>query len=277
MRREWGPIIERAREIAEASQYRLTLRGLHYRLVEDALARSLGYRNRQGDYKTLSSKTAEARREGWFPDLEDLTRSMLTANAFTGVKQGLGLLTEIYREDRTEDQEQCIVIAVEKRAMGGPLQQTFGEDYGIPVVPLAGYPSQTLADLTRNHVERDGREAICLYAGDFDPSGEDIERDWLYRSGCFDDIVRVALTEDIVRERDLPESIGKDTDSRAAAFEEKYGRLVQVELEALDPADLIGMYRAALAPYWDDDALAVVLAREDIARQRLQEIADAES
>ena len=275
-RREWTPIVLRAREIALASAYKLTLRGLHYRLVEDPLARDLGYRNVQNDYKALSSKTAEARRDGWFPDLEDLTRSMLLANAFDGVKDGLATLVDLYRRDRTEGQSHCIVIAVEKRAMGGPLEQAFGEPFGIPVIPLAGYVSQTLADDTRDMVAKDGRPAVCLYAGDFDPSGEDIERDWRTRTGCFDTLIRVALTEDIVADRSLPESIGKDADARADAFAAKYGRLVQVELEALDPADLIEMYRDEFTAYWDDDAYARSQAQEEDERNRLREISDGE-
>lgn len=49
----------------------------------------------------------------------------------------------------------------------------------------------------------------CIYAGDFDPSGEDIERDFLVRAACFAETVRVALDWDQVEEFDLPPQEGK--------------------------------------------------------------------
>jgi hypothetical protein len=49
------------------------LRQLHYRLVA---AGANGYQNTQSDYKRLSSLTAEARRDGWFPSLSDRTRGV---------------------------------------------------------------------------------------------------------------------------------------------------------------------------------------------------------
>jgi hypothetical protein len=41
--------------------------------------------------------------------------------------------------------------------------------------------------------------------------------------------------------------VGKATDSRAAAFKARHGRLVQVELEALAPDDLRQLFEDALA------------------------------
>jgi hypothetical protein len=44
---------------------------------------------------------------------------------------------------------------------------------------------------------------------------------------------------------------------------------VQVELEALDPDDLRGLYEAALADFWVDDAYRAVLGREAAERGQL--------
>ena len=56
------------------------------------------------------------------------------------------------------------------------------------------------------------RPAILLYAGDFDPSGEDIDRDFQKRCPWFKEVVRVALSADQVREYSLPVNPGKVSD-----------------------------------------------------------------
>jgi hypothetical protein len=58
-------------------------------------------------------------------------------------------------------------------------------------------------------------------------------------------------------------SMGKATDSRAAAFVKRHGELVQVELDALPPDLLRQLYAEALAPYWDDAAYQRAVERED--------------
>jgi hypothetical protein len=110
---------------------------------------------------------------------------------------------------------------------------------------------------------------VLLYAGDFDPSGEDIERDFLVRAACFAETMRVALDWNQVEEFDLPPQEGKASDSRAPAFAARHGRLVQVELDALPSDVLRGMYERALAPYWDKSTFEAVTRREDQERRSL--------
>jgi hypothetical protein len=62
---------------------------------------------------------------------------------------------------------------------------------------------------------------------------------------------------------------GKATDTRAAGFVAKHGGLRQVELDALDPNDLRGLYQHALAPFWDMSTYRAVVAREDQERGQL--------
>ena len=83
---------------------------------------------------------------------------------------------------------------------------------------------------------------------------------------------RVALTWEQVERFDLPPMPGKSTDSRSAAFVARHGGLVQVELDALTPADLVELYRAELDRWWDDDAYRRVLALEREERQQLSDL-----
>jgi hypothetical protein len=108
-----------------------------------------------------------------------------------------------------------------------------------------------------------------LYAGDHDPSGEDIDRDFTTRTDCWMEVRRVALTAAQVAQYALPSQPGKDTDSRAAAFAARHGRLVQVELDALPPDVLRRLYQEAIDTFWINDAYQQTLVREKRERQSL--------
>jgi hypothetical protein len=142
-------------------------------------------------------------------------------------------------------------------------------DLGVPVLALGGYGSQTYVDDVIADVRATGRPAVLLYAGDHDPSGEDIDRDFTARTDCWDEVRRVALTAAQVERYALPPQPGKDTDSRAAGFIARHGRLVQVELDALPPDVLRALYADAIAEFWNDDAHEAALEREAAERRTL--------
>jgi hypothetical protein len=253
----WAPVIDRGIEVVAQYDTLVTLRQLFYRLVAEGLIP-----NTTNAYKVLSNLTAEARREGTFPELTDRTRGIDVPQSFGGPDEATDWLQRIYRRDRTENQDVSIFLGVEKATMVAQLHAWFGDERGIPVVALGGYASQSLADDVRREVERQGRPAVLLYAGDFDPSGEDIDRDFAERTGCWDKVIRVALDDGQVQRFGLPPAPGKATDSRAASFEARHGELVQVELESLAPEDLRQLYADELADYWDEDAYQAVLDAE---------------
>jgi hypothetical protein len=111
------------------------------------------------------------------------------------------------------------------------------------------------------------RGAVLLYAGDFDPSGEDIDRDFVERTDCWDKVVRVALTAAQVREYSLPINPGKSSDSRAAGFIYRHGSLMQVELDALDPTVMRQLYADAISEFWDESVYAAVVEAERQQRE----------
>jgi hypothetical protein len=253
---EWTAIIERAAVIVRAYDTSVTLRQLFYRLVSEQLLP-----NSQAAYKGLSARTAEARRQAEFPPLIDRGRTIHRYQHFDGARHALGWLSRIYRLDRTKGQDVSLYIGVEKAGMVIQLQSWFG-GLGIPVLALGGYSSQTYVDDVAADATDQERPAILLYAGDFDPSGEDIDRDFEDRTDCWDKVIRIALTAGQVRDFGLPPNPGKTTDSRAAGFIARHGELVQVELDALDPDDLRALYQAAIDRYWDTSAYEAVLSQE---------------
>jgi hypothetical protein len=261
---EWPAIIERAAAIVRSYDTSVTLRQLFYRLVSEQLLP-----NSQTAYKGLSARTAEARRQGDFPALIDRGRSIHRYQSFRSAGHALNWLGRIYRLDRTKGQDVSLYVGVEKAGMVIQLQSWFG-DLGIPILALGGYSSQTYVDDVAEDAYDQDRPAILLYAGDFDPSGEDIDRDFAERTDCWDKVVRVALTAAQVAEYRLPPNPGKATDSRAGSFIARHGELVQVELDALDPNNLRGLYQAAIDRYWDVSAYAEVLDQEQDDLQRLR-------
>ncbi|MCH7780002.1 MAG: hypothetical protein IH848_04085 [Acidobacteria bacterium] len=255
-RRDWSEVLDAARAIIAQYDTSVTLRQLFYRLVAAEILP-----NTRVAYQTLSSRTAAARREGRFPALIDRTRRIHRFRTFDGPTNARDWLSHIYRRDRSEGQPWSLYIGVEKAGIVEQLETWFG-DLGVPILALGGYSSQTYVDEVRSDVDAQDRPAVLIYAGDFDPSGEDIVRDFLARTHCFDEIVRVALTSQQVEEHSLPEQVGKVTDSRARRFIERHGRLVQVELDALPPDLLRRLYTEAVDKWWDDSTFEQSIERE---------------
>ena len=91
------------------------------------------------------------------------------------------------------------------------------------------------------------------------------------RSGCFDEIHRIALNAEQIAEYELPPMAGKASDTRAAGFVEKHGELIQVELDALPPDVLRKLYSAAVEEYFDKSQYEAVMKKE--ARERKELVA----
>ena len=267
-RLKWPAILEQAEAIVYSYSTRVTLRQLFYRLVAAQVLP-----NTTSAYKQLSSKTAEARRDGEFPDLVDETRTIVRYRTEDDPATALADLATVYRRDRTENQDVSIYLGVEKKGIVAQLESWFGH-LGLPILALGGYSSQSYVDEVVEDVEAEDREAILIYAGDFDPSGEDIDRDFLARTNCFDKVVRVALNADQVVEYSLPPQPGKATDTRAASFVARHGQLVQVELDALPPDVLRGLYQAAIDGFWDVSTYMASLDLERKQRAALKRFVD---
>jgi hypothetical protein len=195
-------------------------------------------------------------------------------------------LIKQYRRNRTKGQRFSIYLVVEKAGLSAQLDAWFG-DLGLPIVALGGYASQSLINKFRYDIGRQGRPAVLVYAGDMDPSGEDIDRDFVARVGLFSSrrVNRVALDADQVRDFGLPfqpdpaviSKLKKDT--RAASFMRRHGiqryeDLVQYEVDALPPETLRDLYRNAIDGYWDPDAHAAVLAQEQEDLAVLRDLRD---
>lgn len=264
---DWNKVILRAKEVVESYDTPVTLRQLYYRLVSEGLIV-----NHQQSYKRLSAKTAQARREGWFPSLIDRTRAIERFDNWPTAQNAMDQAVDSFRLDRTRDQKWSIYLGVEKHGMSVQLMHWFGE-MGLPILALGGYSSQTFVDVVKSNVIRYDRESVLLYAGDFDPSGVDIDRDFEERTEIFDRVIRVALRKEHLKKYDLPPMPGKTADARSASFILQHGDLIQVELDALKPEDLRKLYQAQIDKFWDKKAYKAVVEEEDEQKEKLVRVA----
>ncbi len=269
----WPYVVDRAREIVNGyAPMKVTLRQVMYRLASEGTLPHTAPM-----YRRLSAQLAKARREGRFPDLIDTVREVHVPPAWTGAAAFLAEMPDWFRLDRTEGQEHALYVAAEKDTLR---QQLTGwlADAGIPVLVVRGFGSQSYADVVHDRVTADPRPAVLLVVGDFDCSGEDIERDWVARTGCWSHTERVLLTYEQVRAYELPATEGKRGDPRWPAFARRYGfdprRPVQWEVEALEPAELQRLVLAAVDPYIDRGVLARQIAREEEQRRALAAFLD---
>lgn len=254
---DWSEVLTQAAGIVASYSTGVTLRQLHYRLVSTGTIP-----NTTSAYKTLSARTAEARRAGDFPSLVDRNRRIHRPAFADDPYSEIQWLADTYRRDRTEGQDVALYIGVEKNGLVNQLENWFS-NLGIPILALGGYSSQTYCDDVVADVRSDGRDAILIYAGDFDPSGIDIQRDFENRTEfCFANVERVALNAQQVVDHNLPPQPGKATDTRAGQFIAEFGELVQVELDALPPDVLQLLYRDAIERHWDKSTYEAVLVLE---------------
>lgn len=261
---EWDPIIAIAKEIVESYSYPISLRTLHYRLVEHPRAI---YVNDQSAYNQLSRKTAEARRNATFPRLMDPGRGIDRPYAFNDPKHAKDYLLDIYRLPRASWQPKAIWLVVEKATLLPYLEDWFGE-FSTPRVALRGYASNSLeneviddiARETSTILGRENRETVMLYIGDFDPSGWHLRELFAQRvaeRGRKFDIIEWVAIRDLqqVEELHLHEryKYAKPDDARLSAFQERFGVDIQVEAEAIEPSRLQELLTEAFNRHWDPD------------------------
>jgi hypothetical protein len=191
-----------------------TLRQVFYRLVAAKLIE-----NSENDYKHLSRKSAGLRRDGLFPPLLDRTCQIELPPTWSSPAEALVAIARQYRRDLLATQD-VLPVVVEKATLIAQVVSWFG-GLCVPAVALRGYVSEMLERLVSELADADHRQFVFLYAGDFDPTGEDIPRAFEQNTGL--SLRRVALTAGQVDEYGLLPAPGKASDSRAAGFEAKHG------------------------------------------------------
>jgi hypothetical protein len=269
---DWATIVTKARVIVSRYDTGVTLRQLFYQLVSNQTLPNSEYA-----YKKLSERTAAARRmiANPFPDLLDLVPHAYQLSAWGNSADFAAEAIPQFHLDRTLGQPYAIWLVVEKNGIVAQLKSWFSR-YGIHIVGLGGFASQTLCGMIKSMVEVDGRPAVLIYAGDHDASGDELEADFVVRTGCWTEHVRIALTKAQIAEFHLPINPGRPKDKRQRKFCLRHGydpqKPVQVELDALSPETLRTLYQNAFDAYWDVEAYGKMLSAEEAELTKLKRL-----
>jgi len=255
-------------------EFALTLRQVFYRLVAMQVLD-----NTRSEYNQLSDKLARAREGGQiaWDSIMDLTRAPIVPTTWAGLGDFAETVRQAFRLDVWERQPAYLEIWLEKQALSEVVRRVC-EPYAVRVMAGRGYSSATFMFDGAGHLARmaaDKPVRVC-YFGDFDPSGEDMERDLrerLARYGADVECEWVALTLPQIEEHHLPPAMAKRSDTRTPAFVARHGD-VAVELDALPPDVLRGMVEAVILETLDKSEFAATQAEERDLQANLEEWAD---
>ena len=136
----WREILEWGARYVRSRGYAVSLRELHYALLSAGIH---GYGTKRRDYGELSSNSAVARREGWFPRLVDNTRRVSERDPWPSpsMHEYIADLPDEYGIDLQHGQDRYVVLVIEKNTLSAQLEG-IRDEFGIPLIPLRGYSSQ---------------------------------------------------------------------------------------------------------------------------------------
>lgn len=268
----------------EFAEYKpLTLRQVFYQLVSREIIE-----NTKSQYTQLSGLLKYARLGGLiaWEDMEDRSRKHTAEATYTGslpyVLKATESLFQSYRINKMHGQEKYLEVWIEKDALSTLFSQAVSP-YCIPLTVCRGYSSVSFLHNFKERViqnRKEGQEAVCLYFGDFDPSGvnmlkamqETIEEELGIKGVNFK---RIALTPEQIEEHNLPHSPEalKEADTRAKKHIEAFGHLA-VELDALSPQVLTDLIHGAIQEEIDIDKALLLQDAEQRDRVLFSELQD---
>lgn len=262
-------VIEEYRE-----HWPLTARQIYYRLIGNR-----GYAKTEQFYERLCHHLGNARRARRIPfdAMRDDGVSVMSPGHYAGESgfyAHVQRLAKSYERDKLADQRVYLEVWCEAAGMQPQLAEV-AHIYSVPVYSCSGFDSLTAKKWIAERVCTQGKNAIILHLGDYDPSGvaifdavaEDVaafvaaDRPHGYCSVAFE---RVALTADQVRAYELPTAPAKATDSRSKRWS---GETCQ--LEALAPDQIAAFLDQAIRSHLDKDQLRRDRDREKQERQQL--------
>jgi hypothetical protein len=254
------PLIDAIQNIIKNSEYTLTLRAVHYKLLNYGVKIQRDqhkYSNKPKDYAYLSVVATKMRVFGVIPfhNLTDNTRKIEQRAIYQDATYYTDLVLENlfsgYFRNLLQTQDRFYAVVCEKETMSGALDK-FCATYGLPCGYMKGSASiDSIYKLVRMN-ERNGSKPLHLFIlTDFDPAGIEIqdsllrilERDFRITPTY----TRVGITQEQVIEYKLPPDVDvKLSDTRAKKFITKYKTINAYELEAMDTGDLMRILNEAV-------------------------------
>jgi hypothetical protein len=251
-----------------AAFHPMTLRQLHYAIFSAA---RIPYGNELSDYRRLSRATTLSRRRhrkaelngreltGEIPHewMVDEIREAEMVNVWDDAAAYVETVRTAYRRDIWQDQPAYCEVWSEKATVLATLRPVTRK-LGVMLRVCRGFGSAPMEGVIGKLFEGVEKPIHIFYIGDYDPSGEDIERDIHKRaqnaSGKSFTITRLAIHREDIRRFRLPPQKIKDSDPRSAGFRKRHGKDAStVELDALPVEELRARVRSAIEGLIDAD------------------------
>lgn len=282
-------LIDQANQIINQYQkagYDLTLRQLYYQFVAQDLIP-----NTVKSYNMLGGAINDGRMTGWidWKAIVDRSRHFESLPHWEGPGEVVETCSKIFNLDKWADQEFRLEVWVEKEALVGIIQKAC-EPYDVPYFACKGYPSQSEVWAASQRLIKhydNGQRPFIIHLGDHDPSGIDMTRDiedrlgiflgddayWTDAHNPFEDVQRIALNIDQIRQFHPPPNPAKMTDTRFKSYARKFGT-ESWELDALPPEQLLRLIRDAITGFLDVDKWNKMVRKEKRIRKDLMKVAD---
>jgi len=278
LRAEGLKVVDQANDIIKEYQkqgFTLTLRQLYYQFV----AREL-IPNNMRSYKRLGTIIDEGRLGGLidWEAIEDRTRELSKLATWDSPAEIVEACANQFRIDLWATQPYHVEVWVEKEALAGVVE-TACNKWQVPFLSCRGYTSQS--EMWRGgrrllQYYEEGKKVLILHLGDHDPSGIDMSRDIQNRLSMFMEgntlrFIRMALNMDQIKKFRPPPNPAKATDSRFAAYQNKFGDK-SWELDALEPKVITGLISSYIRPRINRKAWRIAKAEEGKGKDALQEV-----
>ena len=196
--------------------------------------------------------------------ITDSTRKGWHTATFSDAGEMIEAFAGLYRADLWERSEYYVEVWCESRSIAGIIEKDC-RDLAVSLYPCGGFPSMTLIYEGAKEIKRNLKfknNVQIFYIGDYDPSGvlidETVETGILEHLSSFKERIsfdRIAITEQQIRDLELPTKPRKKTDKRrldisetveAEAMQAHYLRtLLRNEIEALLPPNELKVIQAA--------------------------------
>lgn len=282
-------IINRILPVYERQGLDLSLRQLYYQLIATAydelpdewIDPDTGSKNNEKSYKKVGDLVNNGRLAGLLDWglLKDRGREVDRLPMWENPIDRLEWAAKTHRLDKWQYQPVALWVMIEKQALEG-VMIPICRRLEVPFIANKGYSSASaMYEIGRHmrYLRLNGQEIHALYLGDHDPSGLDMTNDVkkrleMFSEGCVE-VDRLALNFDQVRNYNPPPNPAKETDSRYAAYRDKWGDECW-ELDALTPSVLIDLVNEAVSNLRDDDIWQESLERQNKEKAQLTRLAE---
>lgn len=183
-----------------------------------------------------------------FTWIVDNMRSSIKPSSWSGLNDFADTVRSAYRMDFWERLPEYVHVFVEKDAIAGVFAPVT-QEYDVALSPIRGYVSLSFAHQIADQWSQIEKPIFAYYAGDFDPSGFDLERDLKAKLTRYCDREfhweRLAVNIDDFEKFDLFPLEPKKSDRRYAKFVATHGDQC-AELDALPATELRRRVRDAI-------------------------------